>query len=145
MRADAAQAIGSLARTLPRIVSAREIAVDVALDDEPLLFAGEAQDLSEMIGNLLENACKWATGKVAIQAASKNGRLVIAIGDDGPGIAPELRATALQRGGRLDERKPGSGLGLTIAQDLARLYDGSLTLGQSPLGGLLVTVDLPAA
>ncbi len=145
VRADAAQAIGSLARTLPRIVSAREIAVDVALEDGPLLFAGEAQDLSEMIGNLLENACKWAAGKVAVQAASKNGRLVIAIGDDGPGIAPELRETALQRGGRLDERKPGSGLGLTIAQDLARLYDGSLTLGQSPLGGLLVTVDLPAA
>ncbi len=145
VRADAAQAIGSLARTLPRIVSEREIAVDVTLESATLLFAGEAQDLSEMIGNLLENACKWAAGRVAIQAACKGGRLTIAIGDDGPGIAPELRETALQRGSRLDERKPGSGLGLTIAQDLAKLYGGSLTLGQSPLGGLLVTVDLPAS
>lgn len=145
VRADAAQAIGSLARTLPRIVADRDIEVDVAIEAEPLLFAGEAQDLSELIGNLLENACKWAKRRVAIQAANGSGRLVIAIGDDGPGIAPELRATALQRGGRLDERTPGSGLGLTIAQELAKLYGGSLTLGQSPLGGLLVTVDLPAA
>ncbi len=145
VRADAAQAIGSLARTLPRIVADRDIEVDVAIEAEPLLFAGEAQDLSELIGNLLENACKWAKRRVAIQAANGSGRLVIAIGDDGPGIAPELRATALQRGGRLDERLPGSGLGLTIAQELAKLYGGSLTLGQSPLGGLLVTVDLPAA
>lgn len=145
VRADAALAINSLARTLPRIVSEREIAVDVALDDAPLLFAGEAQDLSELIGNLLENACKWAARRVTIEARGDSGRLRIMIGDDGPGIAPDRRAEALQRGARLDERKPGSGLGLTIAQDLAKLYGGALTLGQSPLGGLLVTVDLPAA
>jgi signal transduction histidine kinase len=145
VRADAALAIGSLARTLPRIVSEREIEVDLALDDAPLLFAGEAQDLSELIGNLLENACKWAVRRVAIGAAIEDGRLVITIGDDGPGIAADLRATALRRGARLDERKPGSGLGLTIAQDLAKLYGGSLSLGQAPLGGLLVTVNLPAA
>lgn len=145
VRADAAQAIGSLARTLPRIVTERDIEVEVAIEAEPLHFAGEAQDLSELIGNLLENACRWARRRVAIGAAAKDGRLVICIGDDGPGIAPELRATALQRGSRLDERNPGSGLGLTIAQDLARLYGGSLSLGDSPLGGLLVTVDLPAA
>lgn len=145
VRADAAQAIGSLARTLPRIVTERDIEVEVAIEAEPLLFAGEAQDLSEIIGNLLENACRWSRRRVAIGAAARDGRLVITIGDDGPGIAPALRATALQRGSRLDERNPGSGLGLTIAQDLAKLYGGSLSLGDSPLGGLLVTVDLPAA
>jgi signal transduction histidine kinase len=144
VRADAAHAIEALARTLPRM-SDRDIEVEVALADKPLWFAGEAQDLSELLGNLLENACKWAAGKVRIAAARADDRLKIEIGDDGPGIAADQRALALQRGGRLDERKPGSGLGLTIALDLATLYGGSLTLGQSPLGGLKVQLDLPAA
>jgi signal transduction histidine kinase len=144
VRADAAHAIEALARTLPRM-SERDIEVEVALSAKPLWFAGEAQDLSELLGNLLDNACKWAAGKVRIAAARANDRLKVEIGDDGPGIAAEQRGKALQRGGRLDERKPGSGLGLTIALDLATLYGGSLTLGQSRLGGLKVELDLPAA
>ncbi|WP_162916505.1 ATP-binding protein [Dongia deserti] len=144
VRADAAHAIEALARTLPRM-SDRDIDVEVQLASKPLWFAGEAQDLSELLGNLLDNACKWASAKVRIVAARSNDRLKVEIGDDGPGIAVEQRAVALQRGGRLDERKPGSGLGLTIATDLAQLYGGSLTLGQSPLGGLKVELDLPAA
>jgi signal transduction histidine kinase len=144
VRADAAHAIEALARTLPRM-SDRDIEVEVALSAKPLWFAGEAQDLSELLGNLLDNACKWATAKVRIAAARANDRLKVEIGDDGPGIAADQRAKALQRGGRLDERKPGSGLGLTIALDLATLYGGSLTLGQSALGGLKIELDLPAA
>jgi signal transduction histidine kinase len=144
VRADAAHAIEALARTLPRM-SDRDIEVEVALSAKPLWFAGEGQDLSELLGNLLDNACKWATGKVRIAAARANDRLKVEIGDDGPGIAAEQRAKALQRGGRLDEGVPGSGLGLTIALDLATLYGGSLTLGQSALGGLKVELDLPAA
>jgi signal transduction histidine kinase len=144
VRADAAHAIEALARTLPRM-SERDIEVEVALAGKPLWFAGEAQDLSELLGNLLDNACKWATGKVRIAAGRTSDRLKVEIGDDGPGIAADQRAKALQRGGRLDERKPGSGLGLTIALDLATLYGGSLTLGQSTLGGLKVELDLPAA
>jgi signal transduction histidine kinase len=144
VRADAAHAIEALARTLPRM-SERDIEVEVALSQKPLWFAGEGQDLSELLGNLLDNACKWATAKVRIAAARANDRLKVEIGDDGPGIAAEQRAKALQRGGRLDERKPGSGLGLTIALDLATLYGGSLTLGRSALGGLKVELDLPAA
>ncbi|MEZ5833401.1 MAG: ATP-binding protein [Dongiaceae bacterium] len=144
VRADAAHAIEALARTLPRM-SDRDLEVEVALAAKPLWFAGEAQDLSELLGNLLDNACKWAAGKVRIAAARADDRLKIEIGDDGPGIAAERQAIALQRGGRLDERKPGSGLGLTIAMDLATLYGGTLTLGQSSLGGLKVELDLPAA
>ena len=144
VRADAAHAIEALARTLPRM-SDRDIEVEVALSAKPLWFAGEAQDLSELLGNLLDNACKWAAGKVRIAAVRANDRLKVEIGDDGPGIAAEQRAKALQRGGRLDERTPGSGLGLTIALDLATLYGGSLTLGRSALGGLKVELDLPAA
>ena len=143
VRADAAHAIEALARTLPRM-NGRNIEVLVDLK-KPLWFAGEAQDLSELLGNLMDNACKWAAGKVTIAAARSKDRLKVEIGDDGPGIAEEHRAVALQRGGRLDERTPGSGLGLTIATDLARLYGGTLTLGQSPLGGLKVELDLPAA
>jgi signal transduction histidine kinase len=143
-RADAAHAIEALARTLPRM-SDRDIQVEVQLAAKPLWFAGEAQDLSELLGNLLDNACKWAAGKVRIAAARANDRLKVEIGDDGPGIAADQRAVALQRGGRLDERKPGSGLGLTIAMDLAKLYGGTLTLGRSSLGGLRVDLDLPAA
>lgn len=145
VRADAAQAIEALARTLPRMTAEREIEVKVDLASRPLWFAGEAQDLSELLGNLLENACKWAAHRVRIAAARRGDRLQVEIGDDGPGIAAEQRAAALQRGGRLDERKPGSGLGLAIALDLATLYGGSLTLGRSPLGGLQVELDLPAA
>jgi len=144
VRADAAQAIEALARTLPRM-SDRDLEVEVTLAARPLWFAGEAQDLSELIGNLLDNACKWAAGKVRVAAGRAGNRLKVEIGDDGPGIAPDQHAAALRRGGRLDERKPGSGLGLTIALDLATLYGGTLTLGQSPLGGLKVEVDLPAA
>jgi signal transduction histidine kinase len=144
VRADAAHAIEALARTLPRM-SERDIEVEVAIVSKPLWFAGEAQDLSELLGNLLDNACKWASAKVRIVAARAGDRLKVEVGDDGPGIAAEQRAIALRRGGRLDERKPGSGLGLTIATDLVTLYGGTLTLGRSPLGGLKVELDLPAA
>lgn len=108
-------------------------------------FAGEAQDLSEILGNLLENACKWAEARVRVCAEQNGKRIRVKIGDDGPGIDPRQHVTAMRRGARLDERKPGSGLGLPIAQDLARLYGGTLELGQSPWGGLEVLVDLPAA
>jgi signal transduction histidine kinase len=144
VRADAAHAIEALARTLPRM-SDRDIEVEVAIAAKPLWFAGEAQDLSELLGNLLDNACKWAARRVRVAAARAGDRLRVEIGDDGPGIAAEQRAVALERGGRLDERTPGSGLGLTIALDLATLYGGTLTLGQSALGGLKVELDLPAA
>jgi len=144
VRADAAHAIEALARTLPRM-SDRDIEVEVAIAAKPLWFAGEAQDLSELLGNLLDNACKWAARRVRVAAARAGDRLKVEIGDDGPGIAAEQRAVALERGGRLDERTPGSGLGLTIALDLATLYGGTLTLGQSALGGLKVELDLPAA
>lgn len=145
VRADATQAIESIARTVPRMSADRDIEVAVDMAAKPLWFAGEAQDLAEIIGNLLENACEWATGRVQISARRTGKRLLIEIGDDGPGIAPTRREAALLRGGRLDEQKSGSGLGLTIARDLARLYGGTLALGESALGGLMVVVDLPAA
>ncbi|MGH6891036.1 MAG: ATP-binding protein, partial [Dongiaceae bacterium] len=96
VRADAAFAIDALARTLPHMSADRELAVEVDVAMRPLWFAGEAQDLSEILGNLLENACKWAAGVVRISARRVGERLLIEIGDDGPGIAPLQRGTALQ-------------------------------------------------
>ncbi len=110
-----------------------------------LAFAGEPQDLQEMLGNLLDNACKAAGSAVQVRATREGDRLRIAVDDDGPGIPDEDRAAALQRGGRLDESTPGSGLGLAIVQELATLYGGAIELRRSPMGGLSAALTLPAA
>ncbi|WP_374333074.1 sensor histidine kinase [Aestuariivirga sp.] len=137
----------ALARTLERIN--RDKAVAVAVDcPEGLRFRGERQDLEEMVGNLLDNACKWATARVTITArpeapAAGRGQLSIAVDDDGPGLAPGERESALKRGERLDETKPGSGLGLSIVRETAAMYNGTLHLADSPLGGLRAVLRLP--
>ena len=109
-----------------------------------MLFAGDSHDLEEMLGNLLDNACKWAKSTVIVSAHYTRGRLRMTIEDDGPGLLDKQRKAALKRGGRLDESMPGSGLGLTIVQELAALYGGKLTLGRSDLGGLAARLDLPS-
>lgn len=108
-------------------------------------FAGEAQDLQEMLGNLLDNAGRWAREVVAVSTEQRGARLLITIDDDGPGIEPARRAAALKRGVRLDESAPGSGLGLHIVTDLAALYGGTLALDEGAAGGLRAQLDLPAA
>ena len=120
------------------------VEVSVTVEDG-LAFRGDRQDLQDLLGNLLENACKWATKRIQVSGRQSGDRILIEIGDDGPGIDPRQRGNALQRGVRLDEQKPGSGLGLTIARDLATLYGGTLQLGGSQLGGLEAVVSLPAA
>ena len=107
--------------------------------------AGEEQDLQEMLGNLLDNACRSARSAVHVDVWREGGDIWLAVNDDGPGIAPERRAAVLQRGVRLDESLPGSGLGLAIVTELAGLYGGGLTLDQSPMGGLRAVLRLPAA
>lgn len=136
--------IDDLARVLTRIHADRGVAINV--DCPPsLAFRGERQDLEEMAGNLIDNACKWASARVAV-AARKNGGtwLELTVGDDGEGIDPEERARVGERGERLDESVPGSGLGLAIVRDIAKLYGGSLALGDSPLGGLEARLTLPS-
>ena len=114
--------------------------------EEDLVFLGERQDLLEMAGNLLENACKWGRGRVQVAAGPSGAdRLLLVVDDNGPGLAPPEREAAMARGARLDESAPGSGLGLSIVRDLARAYGGDLRLRESPLGGLRAEVDLPRA
>lgn len=110
-----------------------------------LSFAGERQDLEEMIGNLTENAVKWAISTIRVTARPQADALSITIEDDGPGMTDQEYAAALMRGRRLDETgPPGAGLGLAIVADLAALHGGRLTLSRSELGGLRATLDLPA-
>lgn len=138
-----------LARVMGKVHALREDrpapTIQLVCADAALAFAGEAQDLQEMTGNLLDNACKWARSQVRVEAALTEGRLSITIDDDGPGLNQTQRDAVFQRGFRADERVPGSGLGLDIAREVARLYQGELALSTSPLGGLRAVLTLPAA
>lgn len=105
----------------------------------------ESQDLEEILGNLLDNACKWADHNVIVYCKGKNERCLIYVEDDGPGIPDDKIERVLQRGQRLDESKQGHGLGLGIIQDLVELYSGTLTLTRSDRGGLRAVIGLPLA
>jgi signal transduction histidine kinase len=141
-RTEVAPVLDELARALGRISADRQIDWD-APDD--LFFAGERQDLQEMAGNLMENACKWSRRRVVATAepAADPRRLRLVVEDDGPGLPPERRAEVLKRGARLDESAPGSGLGLSIVDELARAYGGVIELSESRLGGLRIAIELP--
>ncbi|HHN73267.1 MAG TPA: HAMP domain-containing protein [Thermopetrobacter sp.] len=142
--------LAALVRTLARIYRDRDIAVDTECG-QGLLFRGERQDLEEMIGNLLDNAFKYARGRIRVSVTVETARpharrwLILRIEDDGPGLPAADRARALKRGQRLDETKPGSGLGLSIVSETAGMYGGGIRLDDSDLGGLAVVLRLPAA
>jgi signal transduction histidine kinase len=135
-----------LKRALDRIYEDR--ALELTVNSSPgLKFQGEKQDFEEMVGNLLDNACKWAKSRVCITAAQADGAgtFEVLVDDDGPGLTGPERVKAVKRGQRLDETKPGSGLGLSIVADLAHLYKGRFELEPSPQGGLRARLELPAA
>jgi signal transduction histidine kinase len=145
------EVVTALARTMEKIHHHRGIAIDIDAPDGAR-FRGERQDLEEMVGNLVDNACKWAQSRVAVEVFSqapkaKDDRptVHILIDDDGPGLSPQQREQVARRGRRLDETKPGSGLGLSIVIELASLYGGAVTLGTAPIGGLRAELALPGA
>ena len=133
-----------LARALRRLYAERGIAIDVRVPHD-LLVRVEREDLDEMIGNLLDNACKWGRSHVTIDAQQTGAGVEISVDDDGGGLADAMREAVLQRGVRADEAAPGSGLGLAIVRDLAEVYGGSISLEASPLGGLRARLRLPHA
>jgi signal transduction histidine kinase len=141
--------VAALARTMEKIHQDRGIAVDIKAADGAR-FRGERQDLEEMVGNLVDNACQWAQSRVAIEVfsekpdpADERRSVRILVDDDGPGLSPQQREQVTHRGQRLDETKPGSGLGLSIVMELAGLYGGSLGLSTAPNGGLRAELVLP--
>jgi signal transduction histidine kinase len=141
--------IESLSRTLPRIYKDKKLVIEATIAPG-LKFRGDQQDLEEMIGNLMDNACKWAASRVVLTASHMtvlvNGRqfLQVIVDDDGPGIPAEKRDLVFNRGQRLDERKPGSGLGLNIVHETVALYGGSINIHTSNLGGARLDLQLPA-
>jgi signal transduction histidine kinase len=143
---EVAPVLEALKRTLDRIYGERGVKIEVA-SGPGLKFQGEKQDFEEMAGNLMDNACKWASERVAVRAerlADGEG-FTVTVDDDGPGLTKAERERAVKRGQRLDESKPGSGLGLSIVADLAHLYKGRFELEPSPERGLRARLTLPAA
>jgi signal transduction histidine kinase len=131
-----------IAQALRRLFMEHGLRVDVSANPS-LTVICERQDLSEMLGNLMENACKWAHSQVRMTALPANGNIAIVVEDDGPGLPDEQFANVQARGTRLDEATPGTGLGLSIVADLAALYSGHLDLQRSMLGGFAARLTLP--
>jgi signal transduction histidine kinase len=145
---DVKPSLERLHRAMARLGERRGITVH--LDAErTVVFAGEQQDFEEIVGNLLDNALKFARSEVVIELLAPEAKGVrtftVTVDDDGPGLTEEQRRAVLSRGKRLDESKPGSGLGLSIVSELVELYNGTLVLDRAPKGGLRVTAELPRA
>ena len=142
-RCAVADSAHGIVRALLRLHAERGVTIDVNAPADRVVRVARA-DLDEMLGNLLDNACKFARSRVTLEAAAAERRVVITVDDDGPGLSAERREAVLRRGVRADQAAPGSGLGLAIVRDLAELYGGSITLGASPAGGLRARLELAA-
>ncbi|MCB1473274.1 MAG: HAMP domain-containing histidine kinase [Rhodobiaceae bacterium] len=142
--APVATTLAGIVRTLQRTPAGDALAFDIDVPAD-LSVHVDADDLAELLGNLLENAARHAKGRVAVGAASSGGQVRIAVEDDGPGLAEDARAAVLARGKRLDEAglTGAAGLGLAIVQDILAAYGGELSLDPSLLGGLRASVTLP--
>jgi signal transduction histidine kinase len=143
-RSSVLDSANALARTLLRLHADRGLTIDVRVDADHAVRA-QREDLDEMLGNLLDNACKFARSRVVIASSLDNASVLITVDDDGPGLDPALHDAVLQRGVRADEAAPGSGFGLAIVRDLAELYGGSTALERSPAGGVRAGLRLPGS
>ncbi|MCR9079624.1 MAG: sensor histidine kinase [Hyphomonadaceae bacterium] len=145
VRTQVLEAADGIARVMNKLFAreGKQVTVEIPVS---LYVRTEQQDLEEILGNLLDNACKWTRNEVSVSAeGDDDGMIVIHIDDDGPGLSPEQREQAVKRGVRLDETAPGTGLGLSIVADIAGMNGGSLTLDESPQGGLRASVRLRRA
>jgi signal transduction histidine kinase len=142
-RTNVADAVAGLVRTMERLHADRALSMQASVLPDCVVRV-PLEDLEEMIGNLLDNACKWTRSRVAVSAVTDSGRVVIDVDDDGAGLSVAMRGQMLQRGVRADEASPGSGLGLAIVRDLAEAYGGAIALEQSSLGGVRARLTLPS-
>lgn len=134
--------IESLVRAMEKIYQDKGLSIIADIDD--ITFRGEKQDLEEVVGNLIDNASKWASSKVTVHAQkTSKAQWILNVEDDGPGMTSEQCAQALKRGKRLDETVAGSGLGLSIVVETANLYTGNMKLERSKMGGLKAQLTLP--
>jgi signal transduction histidine kinase len=136
--------VQALLRTMARLHEARGVCFTLAAQAHDGAFRGEAQDLYELLGNLIDNAGKWARARVVVDVRREGAQLCFTVDDDGPGIPEAQRERMFQRGVQLDEQRPGAGLGLDIVRALAETYGGSVQALTSPLGGARLRLCLPA-
>ena len=143
-RCSVSETVDGLSRALLRLHADRHLTLQAEIGADDTVRC-QRQDLEEMLGNLLDNAFKWARASVRVSSAVRGGSVEILVDDDGGGIDPALHDVVLRRGVRADQAAPGSGLGLAIVRDLAEVYGGTIALEGSPLGGLRARLTLPAA
>jgi signal transduction histidine kinase len=141
-RASVLESAEGLRRAMLRLFAERGITIDIQVTPDVAVRV-QREDLDEMLGNLIENACKWTRTRVVVSAHMADDDATITVDDDGTGLAPGMREAVLQRGVRADEAAPGTGLGLAIVRDLAELYGGSITLSDAPTHGLRAALRLP--
>jgi two-component system, OmpR family, sensor histidine kinase PhoQ len=135
-------AVERVLKALSKVHAGKQIETETAIDDR-LRFRGDEGDLMELLGNLLDNACKWCRRRVRVSAALQDGRLALTVEDDGAGIAEADAERVLQRGIRADQSVPGHGIGLAVTRDIVEAYDGRVLIARSALGGAAVTLVLP--
>jgi signal transduction histidine kinase len=136
------ESVDGLTRALLRLYAERGLTIEANVPDD-LQVRVQREDLDEMLGNLLDNACKWARTRIVVGATADGATTIVTVDDDGRGIVGGMRESVLRRGVRADEAAPGTGLGLAIVRDLVELYGGSITLDVSPLGGLRACLRVP--
>jgi two-component system sensor histidine kinase PhoQ len=144
---DVGQVAAQLRGALLRVYADKDLALELAIA-VGTQFIGDRADLTELLGNLLDNACKWCRGRVRLTARAEEGaaareRLLLEVEDDGPGISAADRVRVLQRGVRTDESVPGHGLGLAMVRDTVDLYGGRMSIESSDLGGARFSLRLP--
>ncbi len=143
-RCTVTESVDGLVRTMRQIHPERGVTITSHVDASHV-FKGRREDLDEMLGNLLDNACKWGKAHVVVASAVDGERLTLTVEDDGPGLDEQARRSVLQRGVRKDLATPGSGLGLAIVRDVAELYGGLIILDRASIGGLMARLELPGA
>jgi two-component system sensor histidine kinase PhoQ len=134
--------VDDIVGTLDKVYRDKQVSCELEIDSGAS-FQGDPGDLTEILGNLLDNAYKYSTGRVLLEIRSVSDRVEIVVHDDGPGIPPEAAAHMLERGARADESVPGQGIGLAVVVETLDLYQGDISIDRSPLGGTALRVALP--